>query len=76
MGPMMKPTEAERFARFIEDSIAHGGAVAKGTVRRYLDQHAEFIGDDVVRFRDGSEIQRADKSLATEPPKKARGMSR
>jgi hypothetical protein len=75
---MMKQpkTQAERFADFIADSIKHGGAVAKGTVRRYLDQHAEFIGDDVVRFQDGSEIQRADLSLATEPTKQSRGMGR
>jgi hypothetical protein len=71
----MPKTQADRFGDFMATQIAQGGAVAKGTVRRYLDQHAEFIGADVVRFRDGSEIQRADGSLA-EPVKKTRGMRR
>jgi hypothetical protein len=76
VGALYFKTQAERFADFMADSIAHGGPVAKGTVRRHLDQHAEFIGETTVRFRHGSEIQRADKSLTPTPPKQSRGMGR
>jgi len=40
-----------------------------------LDENAVEIITDVVRFRDGSEIQRADGSLA-ETVKKSRGVRR
>jgi hypothetical protein len=72
----MPKTQADRFADFIAESAKHAPPHARGTVRRFLEQHAEFIGDDVVRFRDGSAIARADLALATEPPKQSRGMGR
>jgi hypothetical protein len=73
----MKPptTQAERFANFMADSAAHGPPIARGTARRALDEHAVEITAGVVRFRDRSEIQRADGSLV-EPVKKSRGARR
>jgi hypothetical protein len=68
--------QAERFADFMAESAQHAPPDARGTAKRFLDEHAVEITPDVVRFRDGSEIQRADGSLGTEPPKKSRGMSR
>jgi hypothetical protein len=46
------------------DSIRHGLPIALGMARRFLDEHAVEITADVVRFRDGSEIARADGLLA------------
>jgi hypothetical protein len=66
-------TQAERFDDFM---AASRPPIATGTVRRFLDEHALEVTADVVRFRDGSEIQRADGSLAPEPPKRSRGMGR
>ncbi len=59
-------TQAERFSDFMADSLRHGPWIATGTVRRYLDDYAVEVAETVVRFRDGSEIQRADAgSLGT-----------
>jgi len=57
-------TQADRFAAFMADSIRHGLPIALGMARRFLDEHAVEITADVVRFRDGSEIARADGLLA------------
>jgi hypothetical protein len=46
-------TQADRFGDFMAAEIKHGGAVARGTVRRFLDEHAVEITANVVRFRDG-----------------------
>jgi hypothetical protein len=63
--PLVKNrTQADRFADFMLDSAAHGPPIARGTVRRYVAEHAVEITGDVVRFADGSEIQRADGPLA------------
>lgn len=64
--PRRKKNQAERFADFMADSAAHGPLIARGTVRRFLAEYAVEIRNDVVRFADGSEILRADGSLATE----------
>ena len=56
-------TRAERFADFM---AASRPPIATGTVRRFLAEHAVEITGQLVRFDDGSEIQRADGSLATE----------
>jgi hypothetical protein len=69
-------TQAERFANVMADSLKQGLPIALGTARRFLDEHAVEITADVVRFRDGSEIARADGSLAAEPMKNVRGMHR
>jgi hypothetical protein len=57
-------TQADRFADFMAGSAAHDLPIARGTVRRYLAEHAVEITGDVVRFADGSSIERADGSLA------------
>jgi hypothetical protein len=54
---------ADRFAGFKVASVEHGGPVARGTVRRYLAEHAEAITEDEVRFKDGSSILRAAVTL-------------
>ncbi len=46
------------------DSAAHGPPIARGTARRFLAEHAVEITGNVVRFADGSAIERADVLLA------------
>jgi hypothetical protein len=59
------------------DSAQHAPPHTGGTARRFLDANAVEITADVVRFRDGSAIERADGLLAPEPPiGKARGVYR
>jgi hypothetical protein len=58
------------------ESLKHAPPHARGTAQRFLAEHAVEITENVVRFRDGSPIQRADGSLAAEPMKKARGVRR
>jgi hypothetical protein len=60
-------TQADRFADFMASSAAHGLPIARGTVRRFLDEHAVEITGDVVGFTDGSEIQRALTGSLAEP---------
>jgi hypothetical protein len=60
-------TKADRFADFMAASAAHGLPIARATVRRYLAEHVVEITGDVVRFADGSEIQRALTGSLAEP---------
>ena len=57
-------TQADRFADFMSDSAAHGPPIARGTVRRYLAEHAVEITGDEVRFADGSNALTAHSTLA------------
>jgi hypothetical protein len=59
-----KRSQADRFADFMADSAAHGPPIARGTARRFLAEHAVEITGNVVRFADGSAIERADVLLA------------
>jgi hypothetical protein len=43
-------TQADRFADFMADSAAHGLPIARGTVNRYLSEHAVEVTAAVVRF--------------------------
>ncbi len=63
----IQKTQAERFGDFIASSRP---PIATGTVRRFLGENAIDITETTVRFRDGSEIQRADAgSLGTNEPR-------
>ncbi len=61
-------TQAERYGDFIATSRP---PIATQTVRRFLAECAVEVSETIVRFRDGSEIHRADGSLGpVAPPKR------